>query len=54
MVSDRSRGELGWPPGAGASQKVEPPLASGVASRRFVDDCLGFERFLYRLWRRWH
>jgi hypothetical protein len=26
-------------------------LASVVASRRFVDDCLGFERFLYRLWR---
>jgi hypothetical protein len=51
MVSDRSRGELGWPPGVGASQKGEPPWASVVASRRFVDDCLGFERLLHRLWR---
>jgi hypothetical protein len=55
MVSGRSRGELGWPPGAGASQKGEPSFASVVPSRRFVDDCLGFERFLDRLWRRrWH
>jgi hypothetical protein len=57
MVSGRSRGERGWPPGAGASQKGEPPLASLVANRLFVDGCLGFERFLYRLWRRrwrWH
>ena len=45
MVSGRSHGELGWPPGAGARQKGESPLASMVASRHFVDDCLCFERF---------
>ena len=51
MVSGRSHGELGWPPGAGARQKGESPLASMVASRHFVDDCLCFERFLDMLWR---
>jgi hypothetical protein len=55
MDSGRSRGELRWPPGVVANQKGEPALASVAASHGFVDDRLGFERVLYRLWRRrWH